>query len=228
MNKHSKRYKKALELVDPKNVYNLSDAVEILKKMVQVRFDASIEGHFRIGHKNTQDIRGYVQLPHGTGRAVKVLVFAKGEQVDAAKKAGADYVGDKDLIERIKSGWFDYNFVVSTPDTMKDVGTLGPILGKRGLMPKPANGTVTMDVAPVIKQLKAGRVEYRANKAGVVNLLMGKLSFDQEKIVENASHTFQTLLKDKPSDAKGDYIQTFYLSSTMSPGIKIMTRALRN
>lgn len=227
MSKHGKKYNKALEKVNPEKEYSLKEAVDILKEVVSTKFDSSIEGHFNIKYKSLQNVRGIVQLPNGTGRVARVLVFAKGDKAEEARKAGADFVGDMDLIEKVQKGWTDFEFVVATPDLMKEVGKLGPVLGKKGLMPKPKAGTVTNDVAEIIKQLTSGRVEYKADKTGVVHMPLGKSSFDSTKLVENISTAFQGVLRDKPTDAKGDYVVSMYLAGTMTPSLKINIKELR-
>ena len=227
MAKHGKKYNKAVEKYNSDKEYSLKEAVDLIKQMASTKFDSTIEGHFNIKYKSLQNVRGIVQLPHGTGRLSRVLVFAKGDKAEEAKKAGADFVGDNEMIEKVQKGWVDYEFVVSTPDLMKDVGKLGPVLGKKGLMPKPKAGTVTNDVAEIIKQLKSGRVEFKADKTGVVHMALGKLSFDTEKLVENISTAFQIVMRDKPTDAKGEYVVSMYLAGTMTPGIKINVKELR-
>lgn len=227
MAKHGKKYRAAAAKVEAGKEYSLAEAIKLVKETSYTKFDGSLEGHFNIRYKSIQNVRGIVQLPHGTGRRVKVLVFAKGEKAEEARNAGADYVGDADLIAKVQDGWIDYDFVVATPDMMKDVGKLGPVLGKKGLMPKPKSGTVTNDVAAIVKELKSGRIEYRADKTGVVHIPMGKMSFTSEQLVENASAAFAAVLKDKPSDAKGDFVVSFYIAATMSPGVKINTKELR-
>jgi large subunit ribosomal protein L1 len=174
-----------------------------------------------------QNVRGIIQLPHGTGKKVKVLVFAKGEKAEEARAAGADYVGDEDLIQKVQGGWIDFDFVVATPDMMKDVGKLGQVLGKRGLMPKPKSGTVTTDMRGIIAQLTAGRIEYRADKTGVVHVPMGRLSFTAEQLKDNATAALQAILKDKPNDAKGDYVVGMHIAGTMTPAIKVNIKELR-
>lgn len=227
MAKYGKKYKAALEKVDTQKEYSLKEGVEIIREVSSTKFDSSIEGHFNIKYKSLQNVRGIVQLPHGTGKAARVLVFAKGEKAEEAKKAGADFVGDMDMIEKVQKGWTDYEFVVATPDLMKEVGKLGPVLGKKGLMPKPKAGTVTTNIAEIIGQLKAGRVEYKADKTGVVHMALGKLSFDSAKLAENIAAAFQTVMRDKPSDAKGDYVVSMYLAGTMTPSVKINIKELR-
>lgn len=227
MAKHGKKYRAAAEKINPEKEYSLVDAVKIVKEVSYTKFDSTLEGHFNVKYKSTQNVRGIVQLPHGTGKKVKVLVFAKGEKAEEARQAGADYVGDDDLIQKIQGGWVDFDFVVATPDMMKDVGKLGQVLGKRGLMPKPKSGTVTTDIKGIIAQLTSGRLEYRADKTGVVHVPMGKLSFSPEQMRENAATVFQAILKDKPSDAKGDYIVSMFVTGTMTPAVKINIKEMR-
>jgi len=227
MGKHGKKYNKALEKVNSDKEYSLKEAVDLIKEMATTKFDSSIEGHLNIKYKSLQNVRGIVQLPHGTGRTSRVLVFAKGDKAEEARKAGADFVGDSDMIEKVQGGWVDYEFVVATPDLMKDVGKLGPVLGKKGLMPKPKAGTVTNDVGEIIKQLKSGRVEFKADKTGVVHMALGKLSFDTDKLVENINTAFQIVMREKPTDAKGEYVVSMYLAGTMTPGVKINVKELR-
>ncbi|MBV6492791.1 MAG: 50S ribosomal protein L1 [Turneriella sp.] len=227
MAKHGKKYRAAAEKINPEKEYSLIDAVKIVKEVSYTKFDSTLEGHFNVKYKSTQNVRGIVQLPHGTGKKVKVLVFAKGEKAEEARQAGADYVGDDDLIQKIQGGWVDFDFVVATPDMMKDVGKLGQVLGKRGLMPKPKSGTVTTDIKGIIAQLTSGRIEYRADKTGVVHVPMGKLSFTPEQMRENAATVFQTILKDKPSDAKGDYVVSMFVTGTMTPAVKINIKEMR-
>ena len=227
MAKHGKNYIAAAKQVDRGEEIVLSQAIAKIQEMAKTKFTSSLEGHFKIGYKSMQNVRGVLQLPHGTGKKVRILVFAKGEKAEEAKAAGADFVGDADLIEKVSGGWTDFEFVVATPDLMKDVGKLGPILGRKGLMPKPKAGTVTNDIKAIIEQLRSGRIEYRADKTGVIHLALGKLDFSAEQLVENATAAFQTILKGKPSDAKGDYIVTFFLAGTMTPSVRIATRELR-
>lgn len=227
MAKHGKKYTEAMSKLDRTREYSLQEAVDLLKEVSYTKFDGMLEGHFKIKYKSLQNVRGVFSLPNGMGKTVRVLVFAKGEKAEEAKAAGADYVGDIDLVQKIQGGWLDFDTVVATPDMMKDVGKLGPILGRRGLMPKPNAGTVTQDVAAIINELKAGRIEYRADKTGVVHVSMGKMSFESQQLVENATAAFQSVLKDKPSDAKGDYVVSFYVAGTMTPGLRINAKELR-
>jgi len=202
-------------------LYNLGDAVNLLKEVKFVKFDETVEVAVKIVHKSYQNVRGAVSLPFGTGKDVKVLVICKGDKQKEAKDAGADFVGAEDVIEKIKEGWTEFEAVVATPAMMKEVGKLGPILGKKGLMPKPKAGTVTEDIKGIVKALKGGRVEYKADKTGVIHLGIGKISFENDKLVENIKSFFNQVMKDKPSDAKGNYIKSVNISSTMGAGIKI-------
>ncbi len=227
MAKHGKNYRRAAEKINPEKEYSLLEAMALLKEASYTKFDSTLEGHFNIRYKSMQNVRGIAQLPHGTGKKVKILVFAKGEKAEEARAAGADFVGDDDLIQKIQGGWVDFDFVVATPDMMKDVGKLGQVLGKRGLMPKPKSGTVTLDIKGIIAQLTSGRIEYRADKTGVVHVPMGRLSFSPEQLKTNAEAVFQAILKDKPSDAKGDYVVGMYVAGTMTPGIKVNIKEMR-
>jgi len=227
MAKRSKKYIEAVKKIDRSKEYTLDEAVSLIKDIKYSKTDETFEGHFRVRYKSLQNVRGSLTLPHGTGKKVKVLVFAKGEKAEEAKSAGADYVGDMDLIEKVQGGWVDFDFVVSTPDMMKDVGKLGPVLGRKGLMPKPKLGTVTLKVDDIVKQLKSGRIEYKSDKTGVVHLTLGKLSFEANKLVENTRAAIAAILRDKPSDAKGDYVASVAFAGTQTPGIKVSTKELR-
>jgi large subunit ribosomal protein L1 len=207
--------------VDKTNLYAPEDAVKLMKELKWAKFDESIDLSIKIVHKSMQNIRGSAVLPSGTGKTKKVLVICKGDKQKEALEAGADHVGAEDVIEKIKAGWLDFQAVVATPDMMKEVGKLGSVLGRKGLMPKPKSGTVTDNVKDIIKELKGGRVEYRADKTGVVHMLIGKVSFDDLAIIENIKAFFVQVMKDKPSDAKGNYIKSVHISSSMGPGIKI-------
>jgi large subunit ribosomal protein L1 len=209
------------EKVDKTNLYGLEEAVKLMKELKWAKFDESVDMSVKIVHKSMQNIRGSAILPAGTGKTKKVLVICKGDKQKEALDAGADYVGAEDMIEKIKEGWIDFQAVVATPDMMKDVGKLGAVLGRKGLMPKPKSGTVTDNIKEIVKELKGGRVEYRADKTGVVHMLVGKLSFPDVSIVDNVKAFYLQLLKDKPSDAKGKYIKSIHISSSMGPGIKI-------
>ena len=209
------------EKVDKTNLYNLEEAVKMMKELKWTKFDESVDMAVKVVHKSMQNIRGSAILPAGTGKTKKVLVICKGDKQKEALDAGADHVGAEDVIERIKEGWIDFQAVVATPDMMKEVGKLGAVLGRKGLMPKPKSGTVTDNVKEIVKELKGGRVEYRADKTGVVHMLVGKVSFPDGSIIDNIKAFYSQLLKDKPSDAKGNYIKSIHISSSMGPGIKI-------
>ncbi|GBF39102.1 MULTISPECIES: 50S ribosomal protein L1 [Leptospira] len=226
--KRGKKYRAAKEKVDATKVYPIEKAVELAQATSYSKFDGTIEISTKVNYKSLQNVRGTISLPHGTGKLVRVLVFCKGDKQNDAKNAGAEFVGDMDLIEKVAGGWTDFDACVATPDMMKEVGKLGPILGRKGLMPKPKAGTVTNDVAKAVGELKSGRIEYRPDKGGVVHLGVGKVSFDQTKLVENIRTVVQTLLRDKPSDAKGDYLKTFSVSPTMGAGVKVDIKELVN
>lgn len=217
--------KTAEEKIDRIREYSLEEAVAKVKELAYTKFDETVDLAFNLGvdpRKSDQMVRGTVVLPHGTGKSVKVLVFAKGEKEKEARDAGADYVGAEDLVEKItKEGWLDFDKVVATPDIMGVVGRLGKVLGPRGLMPNPKLGTVTFDVAKAVKEIKAGKVEYKAEKAGVVHVPIGKVSFDQQKLVENARAIIDSVSKAKPSTSKGKYMKKLSISSTMGPGLKV-------
>ncbi|MFY7842848.1 MAG: 50S ribosomal protein L1 [Rhabdochlamydiaceae bacterium] len=224
MTRKSKRVREMLKLVQPNKVYSLKEGLEILKKCPAVKFDQSVEISLLTGvdvRKSDQQVRGTVTLPNGTGTNVVIAVFARGEKIDEALKAGAEYAGNDDLFERIKAGWTDFDAVISTPDMMREVGKLGKVLGPRGLMPTPKAGTVTTDVAQAVKEVKAGKVEFKSDKSGVVNGMVGKLSFASDKLVDNIQALLSAVLKAKPATAKGQYLRSLVLSSTMGPGIKI-------
>lgn len=207
--------------VDKQKLLSVDEAVALMKEVKFAKFDETVEVSVKVVHKSLQNVRGSVTLPHGTGKQVKVLVICKGDKQKEAHDAGADYVGAEDMIEKIKEGWIDYQAVVATPDMMKEVGKLGPILGRKGLMPKPKSGTVTEDIKGIVKELRAGRLDYKADKTGVIHLGVGKVSFEDGKIAENIKAFYNQIMRDKPSDAKGNYIKSVYMSSTMGPGIKI-------
>ena len=224
MAKKGKKYLEAAKLVDRTKAYDAAEAIDLVKKVSFEKFDATVEVAFRLGidtRKNDQQVRGAVVLPNGTGKTQTVLVFAKGEKAKEAEAAGADYVGAEEYIEKIQDGWFDFDVIVATPDMMGEVGKLGRILGPKGLMPNPKTGTVTMDVEKAVKEIKAGKVEYRADKAGNVHVPIGKVSFDADKLKENLETIYNTILRAKPAAAKGTYIRNITISSTMGPGIKI-------
>jgi large subunit ribosomal protein L1 len=224
MAKKGKKFLEAQKLVDRTTAYSVEEAIELVKKTNIAKFDATVEVAFRLGvdtRKNDQQIRGAVVLPHGTGKTQKVLVFAKGDKAKEAEAAGADFVGDADLINKITQGWFEFDVIVATPDMMGEVGKLGRVLGPKGLMPNPKTGTVTFDVEKAVNEIKAGKVEYRADKAGNVHVPVGKISFDSEKLVENFTTMYDTMLKAKPSAAKGTYMKNVAVTSTMGPGVKV-------
>lgn len=224
MAKKSKRFQEALNKVDRHKLYDPEEAINLVKETATANFDESIELSVKLGvnpkHAD-QQVRGAVVLPHGTGKSVKVLVFAKGEKEEEAKAAGADYVGGKDYAEKIEQGWLDFDVAVATPDMMSVVGKLGRILGPKGLMPNPKSGTVTFDLEKAVKDIKAGKVEYRVDKYGIVHVPIGKKSFDNEKLLENFKTIMEALIKARPAAAKGQYVRSVVVSSSMGPGIKI-------
>jgi len=220
--KKGKSYREAAAKIDPERLYEPEEAVKLVRETSRAKFDETVEVSARLGidvkHAD-QMVRGTVVLPAGTGRSVRVLVFAKGEKAREAEKAGADHVGDEDLAAKIQEGWLDFDIAVATPDMMSVVGKLGRILGPRGLMPNPKAGTVTFDIAEAIKQIKAGKIEFRADKSGIVHAPIGKASFGEDKLLENLRTLMEALAKAKPSAAKGQYFRSVVLSSTMGPGI---------
>ncbi len=225
--KKGKRYVESAKLVDRANLYDVDEAVSILKKTANAKFDETIEAHIRLGvdgRHADQQVRGAVVLPHGTGKTVRVLVFAKGDKVAEAEAAGADYVGGDELVPRIqKEGWLDFDVVVATPDMMGIVGRLGRILGPKGLMPNPKAGTVTMDVTKAINDIKAGKIEYRLDKSNIIHVPIGKASFTEEQLADNFHTLIGAINKAKPAAAKGQYLKSVVVSSTMGPGIKLNT-----
>ncbi len=221
-----KKYVEAAKLVDRTQTYSVQEAIELVKKTNTTKFDATVEVAFRLGvdpKKADQQIRGAVVLPNGTGKTQRVLVFAKGEKAKEAEAAGADYVGDADYINKIQQGWFEFDVIVATPDMMGEVGKLGRVLGPKGLMPNPKTGTVTFDVQKAVNEIKAGKVEYRVDKAGNIHVPIGKVSFEESKLVENFTTIFETMVKAKPAAAKGTYMKNVAVTSTMGPGIKVDT-----
>src|SRR5690625_3618224 len=219
-----KKYQEAVQKVDREKEYTVQEALELVKETAPARFDETVEVAFRLGvdpKKADQQIRGAIVLPHGTGKTQRVLVFAKGEKVKEAEDAGADYVGDQDLINQINQGWLDFDVVVATPDMMAEVGKLGRILGPKGLMPNPKTGTVTFDVGKAVQEIKAGKVEYRVDKSANVHVPIGKVSFDDEKLIENFETIVDTIVRAKPQSSKGTYLRNIVITSTMGPGIKI-------
>ncbi len=220
--KRSKRYQKSLEKIDRNKEYSVEEAIKLIKETATAKFDETIEIAMKLGvdpRHADQMVRGTVALPHGTGKTVRVLVLAKGEKADAALKAGADYAGLEEYIEKIQKGWLDFDVAVATPDVMSMVGRLGRILGTRGLMPNPKSGTVTMDVEKAVSEIKAGKIDFRVDKTGIVHTGVAKSSFDNEKIVENVKAFVNAIIKLKPASAKGTYLQSISISSTMGPGI---------
>ena len=225
--KHGKKYNEAAKLVDRTVFYEPADAVALVKKTTVAKFDETVEVHIRTGcdgRHAEQQVRGAVVLPNGTGKSVRVLVFAKGEKATEAEQAGADYVGAEDLIPKIQNeGWFEFDVVVATPDMMGVVGRLGKVLGPKGLMPNPKAGTVTMDVAKAIADIKAGKIEYRLDKANIIHCPIGKASFDEDKLRENYTALMDAIIKAKPAALKGQYLKSVSLSTTMGPGVKVST-----
>ncbi|AND37744.1 50S ribosomal protein L1 [Cytobacillus oceanisediminis] len=224
MAKKGKKYAEAVKLVDSSKAYPIAEAIELAKKTNFAKFDATVEVAFRLGvdpKKADQQIRGAVVLPNGTGKTQRVLVFAKGEKAKEAEAAGADFVGDSEYINKISQGWFDFDVIVATPDMMGEVGKLGRVLGPKGLMPNPKTGTVTFDVQKAVNEIKAGKVEYRVDKAGNIHVPIGKVSFEDEKLVENFNTIFDTMMKVKPAAAKGTYMKNVSVTSTMGPGVKV-------
>ena len=225
--KKGKRYAELTKLVDRTNNYDPQEAVALVKKLANAKFDETIEAHIRLGvdgRHADQQVRGAVVLPHGTGKTVRVLVFAKGDKVAEAEAAGADFVGGEELIPRIQNeGWFDFDVVVATPDMMGVVGRLGRVLGPKGLMPNPKAGTVTMDVTKAVNDIKAGKIEYRLDKANIIHCPVGKASFTEEQLTENFNTLMDAIIKAKPASAKGTYMKSVTVTSTMGPGIKVNT-----
>lgn len=225
----SKRRKEALEKYDFEKSYSLSEASEILKDVSKTKFDSSVDLAIRLGvdpRQANQMVRGTVSLPHGTGKDMKVLVLCNADKESEAKDAGADHVGLDEYIQKIKGGWTDIDVIVCTPNVMGKVGALGRILGPRGLMPNPKTGTVTMDIGKAVKDVKAGKIDFKVDKFGIVHAMIGKASFSKDQIEDNARELITTLIKMKPSAAKGTYIKSIFLSSTMSPGIRIETKSV--
>ena len=228
MSKLTKNQKIAYAKVEDK-AYKLSEAAALLKEITFTKFDASVDIDVRLGvdpRKATQMVRGVVTLPHGTGKTVRVLVLCTPEKENEAKAAGADYVGLDEYIEKIKGGWTDVDVIITTPNVMGKVGALGRILGPRGLMPNPKTGTVTMDVAKAVQEVKAGKIDFKVDKYGIIHTAIGKVSFTPEQIVENAQEVMSTIIKLKPSAAKGTYVKSIYISTTMSPGIEVDTKSV--
>lgn len=225
--KHGKKYNEAAKLIDRAVQYEAAEAISLAKKSATAKFDETIEVHIRTGcdgRHAEQQVRGAVVLPNGTGKAVKVLVFAKGDKVNEAEAAGADYVGGDELIPKIQNdGWLDFDVVVATPDMMGVVGRLGKVLGPKGLMPNPKAGTVTMDVTKAVNDIKAGKIEYRLDKSNIIHVPVGKASFSEEKLQQNFDALMEAIIKAKPSTLKGQYLKSITLTSTMGPGVKVST-----
>ena len=223
--KHGKKYTDSKKLIDNVKLYDPAEAIELVKQTAKAKFDETIELSIRLGvdpRHADQQVRGTVVLPHGTGKKVRVLVFAKGPKAEEAKAAGADFVGDADLVAKIQSeNWFGFDACVATPDMMGTIGRIARLLGPKGLMPNPKSGTVTMDVTKAINDIKAGKVEYRIDKTAIAHCPIGKISFDNEKLVENMTVLMEAVIKAKPATAKGTYIKSLYMSSTMGPSIKV-------
>lgn len=226
MAKKGKKYLEVAKLVDFSKSYSVLEAVNLAQKTSVVNFDATVEVAFRLGidtRKNDQQVRGAVVLPKGTGKTAKVLVFAKGDKAAEAEKAGADFVGQGEYITKIQQGWFDFDVIVATPDMMGEIGKIGRILGPKGLMPNPKTGTVTMDVVKAVNEIKAGKVEYRAEKSGIIHTPIGKVSFSTEDLAENFKAIQEALSKAKPASSKGTYFKSVSITTTMGPGIKVDT-----
>jgi len=232
MRKRGKKYQESIKLVDRTNLYNPKEALELVEKTAKANFDETVQLSVRLGvdpRHADQQVRGAVVLPNGTGRTRRVLVFAKGDKAKEAESAGADFVGADELVQKIQNeGWLDFDVVVATPDMMGVVGRLGRILGPKGLMPNPKSGTVTFEVEKAVKEIKAGKVEYRVDKAGIINVPIGKVSFGMDKLMENFNTIMEAIIKAKPAAAKGKYLRNVVVSSTMGPGIKINPQQLVN
>ena len=225
--KHGKKYIDSEKLIEPAKLYDPNEAIDLVKQTSKAKFDETIEASIRLGvdpRHADQQVRGVVVLPHGTGKKVRILVFAEGEKAEEAKNAGADFVGSEDMIEKIqKENWFDFDVAIATPDMMAKIGKIARVLGPKGLMPNPKSGTVTMDIARAISDIKAGKVEYRLDKTAIIHCPIGKKSFDDEKLTENLNVLMDAIVKAKPSAAKGTYLRSVVLSSTMGPGVKVNT-----
>lgn len=229
MAKRGKKFTEAMKLVDNTKLYGVKEAVELAKKTSTTSFDATVEVAFRLGidtKKNDEQVRGAVVLPNGTGKTQRVLVFAKGDKLKEAEAAGADYVGDAEYINKIQQGWFEFDVIVATPDMMGEVGKIGRILGPKGLMPNPRTGTVTFDVAKAVEEIKAGKVEYRADKSGIIHAPIGKVSFDEAKLEENFLAVFDAIEKAKPAASKGTYMRAVHVTTTMGPAMKVDTSSV--
>ncbi|MCX6988921.1 MAG: 50S ribosomal protein L1 [Chlamydiae bacterium] len=224
MTHHSKRFREIAKLVHSNKSYTVAEAIEVLKKCPQVKFDQSVEVALKTGidsSKSDQQVRGTVSLPNGTGKKMILVVFARGEKIKEALDAGADFAGNEELLEKVKGGWVDFSAIISTPDMMREVGKLGKILGPRGLMPTPKAGTVTTEVAKAIAEVKAGKIEFKSDKSAVINNMVGKLSFQKDALMQNISVFLSAIGKSRPATAKGQFVKSISLSSTMGPGLKI-------
>lgn len=224
MPKHGKKYREAVAQIDKTRLYAPRDAVELLKKVSYSKFDGTVELHMHLGvdpRHADQIVRGTAVLPHGTGRVVRVLVFAQGDKAREAEEAGADFIGAQDLVQRIEGGWLDFDVAVATPDMMGNVGKLGRVLGPRGLMPNPKSGTVTFDIERAVRDIKAGRVEFRVDRTSLLHVPVGKVSFSEQQLVENLGTLVEAIIAAKPSGAKGTYVRSVHLAATMSPGIRL-------
>ena len=231
MSKVTKQRKEALAKFDKSKSYSLIEAVNIVKQITYTKFDASVDLNIRLGvdpRKANQMVRGSVTLPHGTGKVVRVLVLCNPDKEQEAKDAGADYVGLDEYIQKIKDGWTDIDVIITTPNIMPKVGALGRILGPRGLMPNPKTGTVTMEVGKAVQEVKAGKIDFKVDKYGIINAAVAKVSFSPEKIFDNAKELIQTVIKLKPAAAKGTYMKSIYISSTMSPGVQVDVKSVAN
>lgn len=229
MAKISKKRKEALSKYDKNTVYSLTEAIQVVKEMTTTKFDASFDIDIRLGvdpRKANQMVRGVVTLPHGTGKTVKVLVLCTPDKEEEAKAAGADYYGLDEYVDKIKSGWTDIDVIITMPSVMPKIGALGKILGPRGLMPNPKSGTVTMDIGKAVQEVKAGKIDFKVDKYGIIHASVAKANFEDSKIFENTRELVQTILKLKPTAAKGTYIRSMYVSSTMSPGVQIEPKSV--
>jgi large subunit ribosomal protein L1 len=230
MANRSKRMRQIDQLIDRNKVYSLEEAIRTLKQCPPTKFDQSLNVALKIGidvKKSDQQVRGTVSLPHGTGRDIKVVVIAKGDKVKEALDAGAEFAGGDELIEQIKGGWTDFSVLISTPDMMREVGKLGKVLGPRGLMPTPKAGTVTSDIGKAVKEAKAGKIEFKVDKTGNINVAVGRISFGEQQLSENLMPLLQSILRAKPASAKGVFLRSLYLSTTMGPGLKIDLQSLQ-
>ena len=229
MAKLTKKHKEAVAKFDEDKLYSLTEAVELVKDMSYTKFDASVDLNVRLGvdpRKANQMVRGSVTLPHGTGKNIRVLVLCSPDKEDEAKAAGADHVGLDDFVEKIKKGWTDVDVVITTPNVMPKVGALGRILGPRGLMPNPKTGTVTMEEGKAVEAAKSGKIDFKVDKYGIIHSAVAKLSFDKQKIIDNAAELLNAIIKLKPSSSKGTYMKSIYLSSTMSPGVQVDQKSI--